>query len=379
MGSTCGLPTAATTRCRRSTPRAGRSWRHGLRTPASRASRSVPEGCGSATRGARTSCGWTPISRRATARCEWAPRSRTHSDRRSQTRWPSARAPSGWVADTGPSRGSTRRRSSWSTTSRSGNDPVALATGPGAVWVVDQDDGTLARIDPRSANAVTWATQVGQSPVALAVGEDAVWVASSQSDTVSRVDPESGAVTAAIPVGRRPTGVATGAGAVWVANSLDGTVSRIDPETNQVAATIAVGEAPRGVTFADDRVWVSVQSGEPPPPADASLGARWHGSWPSPIPGRPIPPSTSTSRARGPPVRGSTTIRTSPPLRERSWSPRSRPDPQRSRPVDGGTSSASAPAIGSPRRRASPSRRPPSPGQSSARSIPGWVRMPASW
>ena len=36
-----------------------------------------------------------------------------------------------------------------------GNDPVALATGPGAVWDVDQDDGTLARIDPRSANLNT--------------------------------------------------------------------------------------------------------------------------------------------------------------------------------------------------------------------------------
>jgi len=151
-----------------------------------------------------------------------------------------------------------------------GNDPVAVATGSGAVWVVDQADGTLARIDTRSANAVTWATQVGQSPVALAVGEDAVWVASSQSDTVSRVDPENGAVMAAIPVGRRPTGVATGAGAVWVANSLDGTISRIDPETNQVVATIAVGEAPRSVTFADDRVWVTVQTGEPPPPAAAA-------------------------------------------------------------------------------------------------------------
>jgi YVTN family beta-propeller protein len=151
-----------------------------------------------------------------------------------------------------------------------GNDPVALTTGAGAVWVVDQDDGTLARIDPRSANAVTWATQVGQSPAAVAVGEDAIWVASSQSDTVSRVDPENGAVTAAIPVGRHPTGVATGAGAVWVANSLDGTVSRIDPETNRVEATIAVGEAPRSVTFADDRVWVSVQSGEPQSPTPAS-------------------------------------------------------------------------------------------------------------
>ena len=151
-----------------------------------------------------------------------------------------------------------------------GNDPVALATGAGAAWVVDQDDGTLSRIDPRSANAVTWTTQVGQAPVALAVGEDAIWVASSQGDTVSRVNPENGAVTAVIDVGRHPTGVATGAGSVWVANSLDGSVSRIDPETNQVVTTIAIGHVPRSVTFAGDRVWVTVQSGEPAPPPDAS-------------------------------------------------------------------------------------------------------------
>ena len=250
MGSTCGLPTAATTRCRRSTPRAGRSWRRALRTPASRASRSVPEGCGSATRGARTSCGWTPISRRATARCEWPPRAGDFSG--SSIANPVAVGEGAvWVGRGYGSlaRVAPARRSSWSTTSRSATTPSPWRPGAGAVWVVDQDDGTLARIDPRSANAVTWATQVGQSPVALALGEDAVWVASSQSDTVSRVDPENGAVTAVIPVGRHPTGVATGAGAVWVANSLDGTVSRIDPETNQVAATIAVGEAPRSVTL----------------------------------------------------------------------------------------------------------------------------------
>ena len=151
-----------------------------------------------------------------------------------------------------------------------GNDPVAAATGAGAVWVVDYDDGTLARIEPRSANAVAWTTQVGQAPVAVALGEGAIWVASSQGDSVARVDPENGAVTAAIPVGRHPTGVATGAGAVWVANNLDGTVSRIDPNTNQVVATITVGEAPRGVAFAGDRVWVSIQSAEPSPPPTSS-------------------------------------------------------------------------------------------------------------
>lgn len=150
-----------------------------------------------------------------------------------------------------------------------GNDPVAAATGAGAVWVVDYDDGTLARVDPQSANAVAWTTQVGQAPVALALGEESVWVASSQSDSVSRVDPENGAVTAAIPVGRHPTGIATGAGAVWVANNLDGTVSRIDPGTNQVDATIEIGEAPWGVAFAHDRLWVTVQSGDPAPPVSS--------------------------------------------------------------------------------------------------------------
>jgi YVTN family beta-propeller protein len=141
-----------------------------------------------------------------------------------------------------------------------GNDPIAIAVGLGGVWVTDEVDNTLARIDPESANAVTATTPVGQGPTAVAAGEGAVWVANTQEDTVSRVDPRTAAVTTTIPVGRRPTGIAAAGGAVWVANSLDGTVSRIDPELNRVEATVSVGEAPQGVTVAHDLVWVSVQA-----------------------------------------------------------------------------------------------------------------------
>jgi YVTN family beta-propeller protein len=141
-----------------------------------------------------------------------------------------------------------------------GNSPGSIATGADAVWVTDEADNTITRIDPRSANAVTATAPVGQDPSGLAVGEDAVWVANTEDDTVARIDPETAGVVETIPVGRRPTGIATGEGAVWVANSLGGTVSRIDPETNRVVATIDVGEAPQEVTVTDDRVWVSVDA-----------------------------------------------------------------------------------------------------------------------
>lgn len=140
-----------------------------------------------------------------------------------------------------------------------GNSPSAISTGAGAVWVTDDVDNTVTRIDPASANAVTGTTPVGRAPAAVATGAGAVWVANTQDDTVVRVDPGSATVTDTTRVGRRPTGVAVGEGAVWVANSLSGTVSRIDLRSGRVEATVEVGEAPQGVTVSHGLVWVSVQ------------------------------------------------------------------------------------------------------------------------
>jgi YVTN family beta-propeller protein len=147
-----------------------------------------------------------------------------------------------------------------------GNSPVGIAAGAGAVWVVDDADDTLTRIDPASENAVLETTSLGGEPSAVAVGHGAVWVANAERNTVAKVDPESSSVTGTTTVGRRPTGVAVGEDAVWVANSLSGTVSRVDPRTGQVEATIEVGEAPTDVTVAGGLVWVSVQQRSGPAP-----------------------------------------------------------------------------------------------------------------
>jgi YVTN family beta-propeller protein len=155
-----------------------------------------------------------------------------------------------------------------------GNEPSAIATGAGGVWVADADDNTVTRIDPASEGAVIATTSVGQGPTALAVGAGGVWVANTQDDTVSRIDPRTATVTHTIPVGRRPTGVAADHGAVWVANSLSGTLDRIDPRAMRVESTVKVGAAPQDVAIAHGLVWVSVQRRSPaaPPPTNAPGG-----------------------------------------------------------------------------------------------------------
>jgi YVTN family beta-propeller protein len=146
-----------------------------------------------------------------------------------------------------------------------GNSPIALAAGAGAVWVVDDSDHTLTRIDPASENAVLETTPLGGAPSAVAVGGGAVWVTNSENNSVAKIAPQGG-VTGTTRVGRRPTGVAVGEGAVWVANSLSGTVSRLDPRTGDVEATVEVGEAPTDLVVANGLVWVTVQQRSAPAP-----------------------------------------------------------------------------------------------------------------
>jgi YVTN family beta-propeller protein len=151
-----------------------------------------------------------------------------------------------------------------------GNSTSAIATGLGGIWVADDADNTVARIDPAGANAVTATVPVGQGARGIAVGEGAVWVANTQDGTVMRLDPTTAAPTATIPVGGSPGGIAAGEGAVWVADGESGTLVRIDPESNEVETTIEIGESPGRVAVADGRVWVSVQGRAAAPESPAA-------------------------------------------------------------------------------------------------------------
>jgi DNA-binding SARP family transcriptional activator/ABC-type branched-subunit amino acid transport system substrate-binding protein/sugar lactone lactonase YvrE len=121
-------------------------------------------------------------------------------------------------------------------------------SGEGGVSSVVQGN-SVAAVDPGSGRVVA-EVPVGATPAAVAVGEGAVWVLNADDQTVSRIDPRTKGVRT-LGIGATPTDVAAGAGSVWIGNGGElggaqfaGTtataVTRLDPRTGAVRATVAL-------------------------------------------------------------------------------------------------------------------------------------------
>ena len=145
-----------------------------------------------------------------------------------------------------------------------------VAVGEGAVWVLNTEDTTISRIDPKTKKVVE-RFGIGGVPSDIAAGAGALWVGkggglqTNGTVSISRVDPRSSRITRTVRLPDTASGsqwpsvgfpgIAVGAGAVWVINP-DQTISRIDPKTggriatvDARASTIAAGDA--GVWFID--------------------------------------------------------------------------------------------------------------------------------
>jgi ABC-type transport system substrate-binding protein/DNA-binding SARP family transcriptional activator len=138
-----------------------------------------------------------------------------------------------------------------------GINPSALAHAGGFLWVANQGDGTVMRIDPRTVT-VAQRFDVGHDPDAIVGTADDVWVANFGDATVTRINIAADKVVqAAIPVGTRPAALAAWAGGVWVANSGDNTVQRIDVTTGQPGKAVDVGDGPNGLLIDGNTLWVA--------------------------------------------------------------------------------------------------------------------------
>ena len=193
-----------------------------------------------------------------------------------------------------------------------GVDPVGVAVGEdGDLWVINQGDSTVSRIDPESGEVTSTKSTLG-IPTGVAVSDGAVWItngfggpsgtgqvvrldladetvdpvfddsgnakaivfafssiwlADTDRDVVLRYDPEDlDAAPIEIPTdddtdaSAAPRSLAVGTGAaegIWVANELGDAVVRIDPETNEVAEPRIQVEAPFAVAADDSGVWVT--------------------------------------------------------------------------------------------------------------------------
>jgi branched-chain amino acid transport system substrate-binding protein len=131
---------------------------------------------------------------------------------------------------------------------------IAVGAGGAGVWVIS-DDGTVARLNPRTARPLA-IVRIDAPLAAIAVGDDAAWVTASDG-TLWRVPASNPASLGRIDLDRGLADVAVGDDAVWVANPLAGTLTKVDPAGARVVRTIELNAIPRSVAVDEGTVWVA--------------------------------------------------------------------------------------------------------------------------
>ena len=124
-----------------------------------------------------------------------------------------------------------------------------------SIWVSSNQGNALVRVNP-ATNTVT------SSPRFLTVGAGAVWVSNQGDGSVSRVDATTGKLIATIPAGIPGFGgeIAFGADAVW-ATVFKFPITRIDPATNTVVRQWH-GAGGASIRYGHGSLWLTSYSGE---------------------------------------------------------------------------------------------------------------------
>jgi streptogramin lyase len=150
-------------------------------------------------------------------------------------------------------------------------DPTFAVAGGGALWVAARTTGTLSRVDPRAGKLVA-TLKVPSAVDDLLFADGSLWVASFDPNRcagdrcfsrLTRIDPRTNVVSAAFDVDS-PVGLAYGYGSLWVVNHRTARISRLDPRTGMATATIGVRlpgeglfEGPEQVAAGLGGVWVT--------------------------------------------------------------------------------------------------------------------------
>lgn len=149
-----------------------------------------------------------------------------------------------------------------------GRSPTGIAAGEGHLWVLDRgisrggSEITLLKLAPDAGKTLS-ASEVPGTSSGLEAGAGAVWLLEEEKGSVLRFDPASGEVVRRVRVGGSPSEVAAEDGAVWVAagaGERSGRVVRLDPRTAGVVAEIETPGTVESVAVdgASGDVWVVV-------------------------------------------------------------------------------------------------------------------------
>jgi streptogramin lyase len=132
-----------------------------------------------------------------------------------------------------------------------------LAVGEDRIWVIDARRRGVTPYDIATGQPAR-PIPTGDGAYAVTVGGGYVWVSNQIEGTVTRINPTT-RETKQITVGRGPQGIDVGNDAVWVANKTDGTLTRIDAKTGDVVGKpVRVGGSPFALDVRAHMVWVTL-------------------------------------------------------------------------------------------------------------------------
>jgi DNA-binding SARP family transcriptional activator/streptogramin lyase len=142
-----------------------------------------------------------------------------------------------------------------------GRLPVAAALAGDFVWVINNGDSTLTRVDTRSGHAQT----IGglNNPTAIAADDNGnVWVTTGTYESVIRVNGKTLRPDVTVPLRHNAFLPAVGAGSVWVTEpprnlGEHGTLARINLTTTKLERRYPVGPFPVAVAVGERAVWVT--------------------------------------------------------------------------------------------------------------------------
>ena len=147
-----------------------------------------------------------------------------------------------------------RSRVLWKTP---GPQPNGLQAGPDGIWVIDQVDNRVYKLDPDGGGVLhSFPTRAKHSSGITLDPWGGVWVASTFGFDIIRYDPFTGAELSSIPTPGDPTVGAHGLewrdGALWINVPKTATLYQVDPRDGRVLQQVpAPGSRPHGMAWVD--------------------------------------------------------------------------------------------------------------------------------
>lgn len=156
-----------------------------------------------------------------------------------------------------------------------------VTTGAGSVWLVIDDSGTLARIDPETG-AIQQRIRTAPHSYNPLFHDGVVWLTQAGGACVRGIDPATNTIVAELETGPGPRFIGAGNGSIWTLNQGDGSLTRIDARHRKVLSTEALETPGLGgdIAIAAGMVWTSVRD-VPLSATDAKTGAlvrQWVGT-----------------------------------------------------------------------------------------------------